>query len=492
MVMLMRRNRSLILFVIPILLLRPFAVSVDISFSYADTKNKPRIIVLSDIGNEPDDQASFVRLLTYSNEFDIEGLVATTSIWRRDSIGPELMEKAITAYGGSPRENLMKHTGEYFPTADELCHLVKRGLPRLGMKGVGRDQDSEGSRWITSVIDRHDPRPVWILVWGGSNCLAQTLWKLRGSRTGQDLDSFVAKIRVYAITDQDDSGKWLRKTFPKLFYIVSPGSTNRLLALLDMRNSTWSGISGENFYHFEGKRGPRSDLVSNEWLKKNIMENHGPLGAVYPEPKYIMEGDTPSFLNLINNGLRSDESPSFGGWGGRYVVYKPEGENRPVYTDTKDMVTVGDACGNVSGNREGTYATRQATVWRWREAYQNDFAARMDWASTPEYGKANHPPVVKVAGRLDRNVKGDLTVMLNAQESSDPDGDRLSYCWFQYKEAGSYKGKIQIGNPCSPQTTVSFYNPKHSGTAHIILQVKDSGYPALYRYARIIIHVEGI
>ena len=34
----------------------------------------------------------------------------------------------------------------------------------------------------------------------------------------------------------------------------------------------------------------------------------------------------------------------------------------------------------------------KATLWRWRDDFQNDFAARMDWTTKP-FSEANHPPV---------------------------------------------------------------------------------------------------
>ena len=71
-----------------------------------DFAGRPRVIVLSDIGNEPDDQMSLVRLLVYSNELEIEGLVATTSTWQKTAIHPETMRKLIEAYG-QVRPNLL-------------------------------------------------------------------------------------------------------------------------------------------------------------------------------------------------------------------------------------------------------------------------------------------------------------------------------------------------------------------------------------------------
>ncbi|MFX0135013.1 MAG: DUF1593 domain-containing protein [Candidatus Hodarchaeota archaeon] len=470
---------------------------------------KPRVLVLSDIGNEPDDQQSLVRLVTYANEFDIEGLIPTTSMWQRDKIRPDLMEKVINAYEGSPRENLMIHTGDTFPTGDELLSLIKHAQSKYGMKGVGEGQDSEGSDWIIKIVDKPDPRPLWIPIWGGPNCLAQALWKVRNTRSPAKLNAFIRKIRVFAITEQDDSSMWIRRSFPNLFFIISPFhgvpdsnlkelnqinqvEQRRLVAFLEEafinhRKAAWAGISGELFYRFKG--GPNSELITNRWLKENIRKNHGPLGEVYPRTKYGMETDTSSYLNLIPNGLRSSQSPTFGGWGGRYRLYQPEGEPRPIFTDSEDTVIVGDGFGEIKGDVNGIYTTSQATIWRWREGYQHDFAARMDWASTPNIKEANHPPSVVIQGELDRFVEGKDIILLDATGTSDPDGDKLFFYWFHYKEAGRYDGDVNIKSPSSLKTTLSFKDPKKSGTVHIILDVKDNGNPCLHRYARIILNV---
>jgi hypothetical protein len=452
-----------------------------------DNLIKPRILVLSDIGHEPDDQQSLVRLLTYANEFDIEGLIATTSRFQKNEIHPEIMVKVIKAYGGIPRDNLMIHTENYFPSEKELLSVVKNGADKYGMEAVRIGQYSEGSEWVIKVVDKPDPRPLWITIWGGSNTLAQALWSVREMRDQGALNQFLAKLRVYAISDQDNSGKWIRENFPYLFYIVSPTDSESKIDELGYNDSTWVGISGEHFYKFKG--GPNSKLVTNSWLRKNIRENHGSLGKVYPRSVYIMEGDTPSFLNLIPNGLRSSQSPTFGGWGGRYSLYQPEGESRLIYTDSEDTVVVGDGFGEIQGDVNGTYSTNQATIWRWREAYQHDFAARMDWASTSNIIEANHPPLVKIQGELDRNVKGSDLILLDASDTSDPDGHKLSFCWFHYKEAGNYDGNLTIKNPSEIRTNLTFNDQYKSGFVHIILEVKDNGEPNLYRYARIILRV---
>jgi len=293
---------------------------------------KPRVIVLTDITNEPDDEESMVRFLVYCNEYDVEGMIATPSVWLRDEVRPEHIRQRVEAYG-KVRDNLLKHTRGY-PTAEHLLGVTKAGLPEFGMKGVGPGQSSEGSKHIVEAVDRPDERPVWISVWGGPNCLAQALWDVKNTRSEAELDAFVSKLRVYTISDQDDSGRWLRTTFPKLFYIVTPSSVGHR----EYYKATWTGISGDRRY----KNGPmhKFELVDNPWLEQNVIRGHGPLGALYPKLEYIMEGDTPSFLGLIGNGLGSRISPSYGGWGGRYVLYPSYAEARLVVPEVDSPRTM--------------------------------------------------------------------------------------------------------------------------------------------------------
>jgi hypothetical protein len=132
---------------------------------------KQRVIVLTDISNEPDDEESLVRFLVYSNEYDVEGLIATTSVWLKDTVRPERIRERVEAYG-QVRDNLLKHASGY-PTQEHLQSVIKAGRPEFGMEGVGEGKSSDGSRHIIEVVDRPDKRPVWISIWGGANCLAQ-------------------------------------------------------------------------------------------------------------------------------------------------------------------------------------------------------------------------------------------------------------------------------------------------------------------------------
>ena len=73
-------------------------------------------------------------------------------------------------------------------------------------------------------------------------------------------------------------------------------------------------------------------------------------------------------------------SPAYGGWGGRYVWRQPSGETRPFWTQGGDSYPGRDSSRDTVIGVDGkTYTSDQATIWRWRTAFQHDFAARMDW-----------------------------------------------------------------------------------------------------------------
>lgn len=450
--------------------------------------DKPRVFVLTDIENEPDDAMSMVRYLTYANHFDTEGLVATTSIHQRDRVAPERIRRIVQAYG-KVRDNLELHEPGY-PAGAELLALVSEGLPVYGMEGVGEGRDSPGSELLIRAIDRDDPRPLWVPVWGGPSVLAQALWKIRATRPRDALARAVSKLRVYTISDQDDSGPWLRQEFPALFYTTSPGFD----AGGAYHHATWSGISGDYFH--ARCDGADFTLVTNEWLDRNVRRK-GPLGAEYPHWEYLMEGDTPSFLGLVDNGLNAPEHPDWGGWGGRYEFYTPHlqkwhlrAETRPFWSDADDEVL------GIDGR---WHDDNHATIWRWREAYQNDFAARMDW-TIKGYSEANHPPVPKLGHPLRLTAKPGDRVELSAAGTTDPDGDAVSYRWFYYHEAGTFL--VASAHSGQPLDIRSFDQPQASftvptgrvmapgtGDMHIILAVTDHGTPRLTRYARVIVTV---
>lgn len=450
-----------------------------------------RLIVLTDIGADPDDTESLVRLLTYSNVIDIRGIIAVTSTFQKRNVRPGYIMKVLDAYKVA-RPHLLENAPGY-PAFATLAHRVSHGLPVYGMNGVGPGKNSPGSQLIVSELENSDPRPLWIAIWGGENTLAQALWEIRKTKSPAEAQRLYRKLRVYAISDQDNSGPWIRKNFPKIFYICSPGS---------FANATWLGMSAP----FPGSN---EEVVSNKWIAKNIQEGHGPLGAAYPDVAYLMEGDTPSFLSLIPNGLNDPEHPNYGGWGGRYEHYipkfteqnwhpmgqnivRPEPETRALWTNAEDTFSYPMRRSIFAKHTEAVpvYTSAQVTIWRWRKAVQDDFAARMCWATHP-YKDCNHPPIPELATPHEFTVTSGQRFYLDATGSHDPDGDSLSYYWFQYKEAGTYKGTINFKPFAQNLIRLPVTAPEVSSpvTVQFILEVTDKGTPPLTRYERVIVHV---
>jgi hypothetical protein len=455
-----------------LLALTLFPVATSAATAPAD---KPRVIAITDIGNEPDDSMSMVRLLTYANDLDIEGLIATTSIHLPDQVGPHLIRERIAKYA-EVLGNLRVHDPAY-PASEALLARVRAVPPVYGMAGVGKGKDNEASRLIVAAADSSDPRPVWVSIWGGAQPLAQALWSVRATRSPAQLARFVSKLRVYSISDQDDAGPWARINFPQLFWIASIHGPQQY------RLATWTGISGDT---------PGADPapVSRQWLARNI-RSKGPLGTVYPPVAFIMEGDTPSFLYVIPNGLGSTEHPDWGSWGGRYARVSAYGG---LWSDVADTVI------GVDGKPVGT---RQATIWRWRSAFQNDFAARMAWSVTPAYKDANHAAELVLNGRaglapVEITACPGEPVTLSSAGSRDPDKQRLKLRWWSYRDINGLYEPPSVLSAAEGEATVftappwthpPVDRPPASVRFHVILEATDSGAPALTRYRRAIVTV---
>lgn len=423
----------------------------------------PRLAVLTDIGGDPDDEQSLVRLLVYSNEFDIEALINVTANSQKYTLQPELIRQRIMAFG-KVRRHLEQHVGhlpaprDRYPTVEHLLSTIKAGNvdPKAyGIEAVGDGRSSEGSDWLLELADRDDPRPVWVLCWGGTNTLAQALWDARRDRTPEQFEQLLGRFRVYPIARQDSAHSWLMDNFPDLWW-------------LDAR-SVWKGFSaGPNIMDWFGVRGGDESLVNDQWADENVRQK-GPLGKLYPKITFLMEGDTPSFLYLMPNGLNVPDRPGYGGWGGRFTHHGP-----PFRDQVKDTV--------------GKHHEIGASIWRWRPHYQNDFAARMDWTIKP-VDQANHNPVPVLAGADRRNVKPGQTIHLDASASTDPDGDKLKYHWMIYGEAGTVDAQLCIENADQPSADLLIPDAETGQTIHVILVLTDTGRPPLTSYRRIVLTI---
>ncbi len=412
-----------------------------------------RVIVMSDIGgSDPDDTQSLVHLLVTLDQIELEGFISQHA-WVPYGQGAIRLINGIIDRYESVQSNLIVHSKD-FPTAEYLRSIVKEGQKEAAMKGTGKGKDSDGSEWIIKVVDEDDPRPVWISAWSGMNTLAQALIKVRDTRTPEELEQFVNKIRIYDVLGQDDAGAWIVRNFPDLIYI---------------RNKEIYGWA-----------------PADEWTRENV-QNVGPLGQIYPNRIWATEGDSPSFFYCFDNGLNVPERPDYGGWGGRFDLTRKEGIRSMDWVVRNNLdETQYDPYHMLPASSEGGNA-----INIWKQEIFNDFAARMLWTVTDSYTDANHHPVA-VFGRetgkdiIYKRVKAGHSLKLDASRSADPDGNDLTYEWIYYKEPGTYKGTLDILQSESVQTIIIPDDAKGK-TIHIVLKVTDNGKPSLTSYRRIVL-----
>ena len=443
----------------------------------------PRVIVTSD--GEIDDECSLVRFLLYANEWDIEGIVTSSSQYHSRGhkwAGDDWAKPYLDAYE-KVYPNLVKHDKRY-PTPKYL-----RARTLLGnVKAEGEmDEISPGSQLIVKVLlDESDSRPVWLQAWGGPNTIARAL-KTIEEKHPEKMASVAKKIRLFLIWEQDGTYQsYIRPHWGKCG--IQTVISDQFIAI---------------FYHWK-KYLPtdKQAYLKGAWMKANVLEKHGPLCALYrahrkgdkgfDDGDFRSEGDSPAFLHTIPNGLRSLESPNWGGWGGRYVRVRENTWLDPVlepgYRYPKGRWYTSSAWGRTRLKKgipnDAELIAYLKPIWRWIGAIQNDFAARADWCVKP-HDQANHPPVVKLAHPRDLQVRAGDKVSLSAEGTTDPDGDALTYRWWQYHEAGSAESRAAITHASAQQA--SFVVPNEPGKqVHIILEVTDKGTPPLVRYERVI------
>lgn len=415
---------------------------------------KSRLIVTTDLGgSDPDDIQSMIHLLVCSDCIDIEGLISSQA-WVNDPDKTPALQSIVDKFVPVLSNMLVHSSG--FPTAEHLKSIVVRGQSLAHMDGVGDGMDSPGSELIVSSIIKEDDRPIWLVAWGGMNTIAQAIWKLHNTFDEDTFRHYLSKIRIYDILGQDDAGAYIAKTYPEILYI---------------RNKEVYGWAPDD-----------------EWTRDNI-QSKMPLGQYYPNRIWATEGDSPSFLYVLANGLNEPEHPDYGGWGGRFSLEKIKnirgmdfiqrsGKDESVYDD---YYMIGSAPEGVR------------TMKKWEDHIRNDFAARMAWSQESNYEDANHHPVVIVNGSKELSpicidATPEETIRLSASGSYDPDNDNLVYSWYVYEEPST--GKVKIENTDSKDCVVKIPENSYGSVVHIILEVTDNGSPSLTSYRRIIITVK--
>ena len=431
----------------------------------AGEATKPRVIATTD--GEVDDRSSMIRFLLYSSDFDVAGIVQVNSKYQRHGHSDKRwIEAQLDAYE-QVLPNLRKHNPNY-PDTEDLRSVMRVGNENRSDLWIAppdmETKDTPGAQLIIDTLLDDDPRPVHVLSWGGANTTASALWKLKTEYPPEKFEYAASRIRIYCIWYQDGGGKWIEENIPEAYI-----------------NEAYRW---DNVWDYESYEGARSkdkptanplfiqEYMKPQWLNTNIKSGHGPLGAMTPQ-KYISEGDTPSFLHLIDNGLESHRDYTLGGWGGRSIFDKPDEFPNHLKDRSPDISDDGDF---------------HKMYWRWVPAAQNDFAARLDWC-VREFSDANHPPQVQLQGSRHQQVNPGQRVKLVA-EASDPDNDQLTYQWWQYTDADSANSTVKIANADSLDEA-SFVIPYEPGKqVQIILEATDDGSPPLVGYQRVVFTIE--
>lgn len=324
--------------------------------------------------------------------------------------------------------------------------------------------------------------------------MAQALLDVKNNRSAEETNLFISKLRIYSIADQypggftKGTGQWIKENFPYLFYVeggppwmVGHSCVFRGMYQNDSRGGDHPGLPLV-------KPGVE-ELNNTEWLKKNVL-TWGALGEGYPSnvkqnpdaPRNtngVKEGDTPSWFYFLPNGLSDIEHPQWGCWGGRF-----EHVSGAHFADAQDD--------HWSGVSDGA-VRRKWTVARWREAFQNDFAARMRWC-TLSFEEANHNPIAIIGNDgtkqiVNLEIEPGQKITIDASGSSDPDRDKIGYNWCIYQEASSSVAILKNTHESKVELLAQEEAP--AGEIHVILEVKDNGVPSLISYRRIIVKVLG-
>lgn len=470
----------------------------------ADPPPRPRLVILADMGNEPDEEQQMTHMLVNSNAFHLEGLIAVTGKFLNEHAGnpfkrvvhPELFHKLIDGYA-QVEANLRVHA-DGWPTADELHRIVRPGQAKYGLADVGKGKSSPGSALLVEALLRDDPRPLNVTVNAGSNTLAQALVDLRAAHPAEVLDAAVRKLRVFENGAQDNCGAWICHEFPAVHWIRSNHQTYGYMGQSRNPNDPAGPYCWQPY--------PDTHPGQHAWAETHIMKGHGALGTLYPYrfggKGFLEGGGTIPWIGLVNTGLYDVDHPHWGGWSGRFTRTKQKNvwsRHRSVRRDEEgygDFFAYTETADTWTDPSDGTvYDNAYAPVWRWRRAMLHNCRARFDWCVKP-YGEANHHPVAAVDGdKTDATVRRQATpgqtLRFDASASSDPDGDALTWRWYVYPEAGTYEGDLR-GLTGHDTARCALTVPDDAGgkQVHLVLEVTDrSDIVTLTDYRRVIVDV---
>ncbi|MCE7865089.1 MAG: DUF1593 domain-containing protein [Bacteroidetes bacterium CHB5] len=475
---------------------------------------KPRTIVTTD--GELDDVDSFIRMLLHANEFRIEGLVISSSMWhyKGDGKGTKFtseMEMTKNLYGERTElrwpgtdwiYNLLNAYGEVYPNLNTHAPGFPTPAYLLSVTRIGNidfegemEKDTEGSDFIKAKLLDENPEPLYLQVWGGTNTIARSLKSIEDQyKNSPQWNAVYKKVCdkaiLYTILDQDATyRKYIAKHWPdvKIYYNASqfwcfayfwkravPQQWHYLMEGKFMGPIINNGSRLLKLYYSYGDGNPPAGEIEDIYSDPEKIKNN--MWGSFTQYDFISEGDSPAFFHLMDVGLDNLNNPHFGGWGGR-MVQSSEAPNR--WEDGEQVVDFNPFTQKMDAAYPQT---------RWVDVLQNEFAARAVWCVQP-YKNANHPPVVKIKQSSMLSVKPGQRIKLQAK-ASDPDGNEIEYSWWQYHEVDTYAGKLVLADNTKANLALTIPpDAKPGDDIHLILSATDTGTPALTRYGRVVLRV---
>ena len=500
----------------------------------APARQHPRVVVTTD--PELDDANSLIRYLLYSTDFRTEGLIYASSgfHWKGDGSGKKVsvpnreysrfglnlcpceswrwaadehfIDLAVANYE-QVYPNLRVHDRNY-PTPAELKSKIRWG--NVEFDG-DISQDTPGSDLIKALLLDDEPGPVYLLAWGGQSTIARALKSIQEQYSAKpEWPAIYQKVSRKAILspsgDQDDTyANYIKPNWPDIRTLPAGGGG------VALGYGAQGTASAENAVYY-----------SVDWTRENI-SSLGPLGALYrvwgdgkqmvqgdifdyfglsgytadqlkakgyivwtpPRPKgeFLGEGDTFTFLNLLDNGLLGYEEESSGGWAGR-------GLNSSTFQGAGQFGAINSYDDLLKLQGRAAAAGRPPLPDpNFTPAAQHDFTARLRWSVTPTYAGANHEPGVTIRGDSRISARAGETIRLQGVVS-DPDENAVTVRWWPWTDVGTYPGRVTLTNPSALATSIRVPSDASAGqTIHLILEATDNGTPPLTRYQRVIISV---
>ncbi|MCS5489897.1 DUF1593 domain-containing protein [Algoriphagus limi] len=495
---------------------------------------KPRIIITAD--PELDDNNSLIRMILYSSDLQIEGLIYASSQfhWKGDGKGTKwfvpgreydrfgmnecpceswrwadderFIHEIVEAYEKS-YPNLKIHNSDY-PNPEQLKSVIRYG--NIEFDG-DYSKDSPGSELIRELILDEKPGKLFITAWGGGSTIARALYSIqRDFEFTEDWkeiqDKISRKVVLLPSGDQDDTfATYIRPNWPNIeirqFRQVpsygygaqiraTPENAPFLTSQWMKENISDSGPFGELYRVWgDGKQMVEGDKVDYFGFAGYTNEQLKEMGyfvwlPVQEKGSWLGEGDNHTVMNMLGNGLRAFEKGTYGGWGGRTILTEQPSQVPGMGStgSAEDMAALLSSQNRAQNELED--------FPNYFPAAQRDFAARMKWSVSPKFEDANHPPMVKVQGPLTLAVSPGQKIKLHA-ESKDPDGNQVELSWYQTPVSGN-EVKASFSQTSGKSIELSIPEDAIPGQeVHVIVAGTDDGSPKLTNYQRVTIIIKG-